>query len=281
MASAEEKILSLKVSRSQLEAKVSGWERSFVALHKRSPTASDKQRSREHRELCKLLSDIDEHVHALERGSLGPTPLQQQPDAEVRAERGRLKARMRRWERDFERTHNRKPTPADMEASTELLQLKQQLAKLAATSAVEDGSGGSGIIPTAPSRAASSGVESVDSMAPPQAGWSHGNDYHELLRSRVESQATVNGFEGISAAELHAAAESFAAWDLDHDGVLSQQEFVSVLHSLAAEGTSGTLDDGTAQRLYALVARAGNAFVDFNEFLAVWKQLPGLPSRGN
>ena len=73
--------------------------------------------------------------------------------------------------------------------------------------------------------------------------WLRGNDYHEVLRSRVRSQAAVNGFAGVSQAEAHAAASSFAAWDLDRDGVLSRTEFETVVQSLA---DGPPLDDETA-----------------------------------
>ena len=69
--------------------------------------------------------------------------------------------------------------------------------------------------------------------------------------------------------EAHAAAESFAAWDLDRDGVLSRDEFETVLQSLA----ESPLDEGTLGRLFALVDRDGSGDIDFNEFLAVFAQL--------
>ena len=103
--------------------------------------------------------------------------------------------------------------------------------------------------------------------------WSRASDYHELLRSRVLSQASVNGFDNVTASDVHAAAESFAAWDLDHDGVLSREEFLTVISSLSET----PLDDETAARLFTLVDADENGSIDFNEFLFCWKRLLSEP----
>ena len=83
-------------------------------------------------------------------------------------------------------------------------------------------------------------------------------------------------FEGVSLTELHGAASSFAAWDLDHDGVLSKEEALTVLASLAEEadgGGGGAPDAQTLERLFALMDADGNGVIDFNEWLAVRKQI--------
>ena len=294
MAASSEKVLALKAQRSQLETKLQEWESTFATIHNgRVATAADRQRSHEHRQLSRLLVDVDEYVLALEKGtadSLAPPGSQ---DAERRAERGRIKARMRRWERDYERRLGRKPTEAEIEASEEMERMRQQLK---GTVEAADGGFGVGIALTASCGGSSSSGSNVGLSTPPPVplaanaaapggsakksggGWSHGNDYHELLRERVMSHAAVNGFEGVSLSELHAAAESFAAWDLDRDGVLSKEEGLSVLTSLAADagiagGGAATINAETLDRLFNLLDAAGDGVVDFNEFLAMRRQL--------
>ena len=211
---------------------------------------------------------------------------------------------MRRWERNFEKTYGRKPTDAEIEASDEMARLRSLLrgdtpAAAPSAAAAEDRSPSTGAAPPAPPSAPPPAASA--SMPAPDASWTRGQDYHEVLRARVRSQAAVNGFAGVSQAEAHAAAESFAAWDLDRDGILSRDEFSTVLQSLA----ESPLDDDTLQRLFALVDRdkfahtasrtptrgsstaqattalknrcsyrAGSSGdIDFNEWLSVFSQL--------
>ena len=89
---------------------------------------------------------------------------------------------------------------------------------------------------------------------------------------RVASHAAINGFEGVSAAELHTAAGVFSDWDLDRDGVLKPAEFAQVVNSLALYA-GRAMEAETVARLFALLDRDANGAVDFNEFLAVHKQL--------
>ena len=125
MASSTEKALALKAQRSQIETKLQAWESTFATIHNgRAATAADRQRSHEHRELSRLLVDLDEYVLALEKGTAGSVAPPGSQDAERRAERGRIKARMRRWERDFERRLGRKPTEAETEASEEMERMR-------------------------------------------------------------------------------------------------------------------------------------------------------------
>ena len=70
---------------------------------------------------------------------------------------------------------------------------------------------------------------------------------------------------------MHAAAESFAAWDLDKSGALSFETFRTVIDSLA--DPSSPLDEPTARRLFALLDADQNGVVDMNEFLAFHKRL--------
>ena len=285
-ASSEEKILSLKAQRTQLQGKLDDWENTHVSLHGRASTAADRQRSREHRELSRLLVDLDGFITSLEGGGSG-APHPHAPgtrDAERRAERGRTKAKMRRWERDFERKHNRRPTEAEVAASGEMSRLRTLLrgeqhgaAASSSVSGIEDAApygGGEEVLSVLP--AATDTTDSVPAIRTSpsiEAEWTRGNEYNELLRSRVRSQSAVNGFAGVTHAEAHAAAESFAAWDLDHDGVLSRAEFGTILQFLS----ESPLDEDTLTRLFVLVDRDGSGEIDFNEWLAIFSQL-GAPA---
>jgi len=180
---------------------------------------------------------------------------------------------MRRWDRDFEKTHNHKPSEADHAASGEFVRLQQQL-RAGGDSARGTGAnevaldemsstsdlGSAAVLPAADRLTEASGL--------PEAAWWRGNDYHELLRARVQSQSAVNGFEGVSASEVNATATMFSHWDLDRDGVLGAEEFALVVNSLA-QHAGRSVDAETVQRLMALVDSDGNGKVDFNEFLAV------------
>ena len=77
-----------------------------------------------------------------------------------------------------------------------------------------------------------------------------------------------------------AIVDLFHSWDLDRDGVLSKEEGLSVLTSLAADasaasggGGAATVDAETLDRLFNLLDAAGDGVVDFNEFLAMRRQL--------
>ena len=117
----------------------------------------------------------------------------------------------------------RSPTAADVEASEEMMQWRAKLASTGESSGTATGAldevSESHYAATHTEASASKVAASSVASTLSGAAWSRASEYHELMRSRVESQATVNGFEGVSAADVHAAAESFAAWDLDHDGV--------------------------------------------------------------
>ena len=103
--------------------------------------------------------------------------------------------------------------------------------------------------------------------------WTRGSEYNELLRSKVRSMAMVDGFLGVTSAEAYAAADSFAAWDVDRDGVLSRDEFAKIVHELE----ESAIDDAQTDRLFALVDADGSGDIDFNEWLAHFKQLSEIP----
>ena len=278
-----EKVLSLKAQRAQLEAKLAEWEENHLRTFGRPSTAQERQRSRDHQSISRLLVDVDAYIASLQGGGDGaPPPAQGTRDAQRRAERGRIKAKMRRWERDFEAMHNRNPSPADIEASEEMARWKSMLSTETNESGAADnenehpshGDSNLNVSHNNQTLEPANRTASAVPLTSANAAWSMASDYHELLRSSVESQAAINGFENMSAADIHAAAESFAAWDLDHDGVLSRDEFITVITSLA-EGRANeeALDEDTSSRLFALVDRDRNGVIDFNEFLAVWKQI--------
>ena len=305
-----EKVLSLKAQRAALQSKIEEWETKHATVHGRTATAADRQRSREHRELSRLLVDLDGYIASLEGGDGGGGSRAHAlgtPHSEQKAERGRVKAKMRRWEREFERKHGRKPTEGDIEASTEMTRLRGKLRREGSSGTShasrssakrgpvakpldglergepDEGSGATESAasfmdgaPVTPGSSAADAPPAVSSGASPSQGaaslhapWSRSNEYHDLLRSRVSSQQAVNGFAGVSLAEAHAAAESFAAWDLDRDGVLTKEEFLTVLRALAEE----PLDQETQDRLFALVDSDESGAIDFNEWLAYFSRL--------
>ena len=296
----EDRLLTLKAQRGQIQARLEEWETTHAQLHSRPSTLADRQRSSQYRELSRLLSDLDGYIQSLE-GGLGGLPTHQAEGSSVeeverRAERGRVKARMRRWDREFERKYNRKPNDADRNGSDEFARLREKLrgteqhpgvsaeathasgggpsaaaaggADEAGAARPTDGGNGGG------SSGSGSGGDAGRSGGADRGGWWLGNDYHELIRSMVTSHTAVNGFEGLSAAEVHAAAESFAAWDLNRDGVLDHDEFAKVVRSLSSGLSRPTqLDDEVVQRLFALADHNGDGNVDFNEFLSIHKRM--------
>lgn len=283
------KVLALRAQKTQLESKLQEWEEVHARTLGRPSTAQERQRSREHRELSRLVADVDAYIESLQGGGTGapPPPQGGTRDAQRRAERGKIKAKMRRWERDFEKAHHRKPTEADIEASDDMTEWKSMLATTTepSSSGGPVGIGGedadvpseraAGAASASPPGASSAGGGATSATASTLANtaWSRASDYHELLRARVLSQASVNGFDNVTASDVHAAAESFAAWDLDHDGVLSREEFLTVIASLSET----PLEDETAARLFTLVDADGNGSIDFNEFLFCWKRLLADP----
>jgi hypothetical protein len=205
MEDGSEKALRLKAQRSELQKKLEDWENTWQIIHGFPATDHDRHKSHEHRELSRLLVDVDEYVSALERGTANTVaPSVASKDAERRAERGRIKARMRRWEKDFERRMGRKPTEADIEASGEMESYRQQLKSINAGGASSTSDGGKASPEAAAAAAASGGAAAFvgggKPLAPSAASafdapteWAKGSDYHELLRARVSSHSSVNG----------------------------------------------------------------------------------------
>jgi hypothetical protein len=183
---------------------------------------------------------------------------------------------MRRWDKEFEKTNGRKPTDADHGASSEFGRWQQQLRgdepSLAQSGAdrgsLEDVKLPSRADPSTAMHGGAGPLASAKGSAAPDAAWWRGNDYHELLRARVQSQSAVNGFVGASSSEVHAGATMFSHWDLDRDGVVGAEEFALVVNSLA-QHAGRSVDADTVQRLLALVDCDGNGKIDLNEWLAV------------
>ena len=78
-----------EAQRAQLEAKLVEWEATFRRTHEREPTAADKQRDRQHKELTKRIADLDRVISAAESGAL-PRGVSVAAGAEARAEPTKL-----------------------------------------------------------------------------------------------------------------------------------------------------------------------------------------------
>ena len=88
MEDGSEKALRLKAQRSELQKKLEDWENTWQIIHGFPATDHDRHKSHEHRELSRLLVDVDEYVSALERGTANTVaPSVASKDAERRAER--------------------------------------------------------------------------------------------------------------------------------------------------------------------------------------------------
>ena len=86
MDGSSEKALRLKAQRAELERKLHDWESTWQIIHGRPATDHDRHKSHEHRELSRLLVDVDEYVNALERGTANSVaPQVASKDAERRA----------------------------------------------------------------------------------------------------------------------------------------------------------------------------------------------------
>ena len=113
----------MKAQRSQVAAKLDEWAANFRKAHGRDPTDADRKRSAPQRELAKLKTDLDKYIGALDGtggGGAGSAPDSDEDGiaAARPAERGRVKAKMRRWDKDYEREHGRKPTACARRASS-------------------------------------------------------------------------------------------------------------------------------------------------------------------
>ena len=212
---AEEKLLQLKSQRAQVESKLVDWEATFRRTHEREPTAVDKQRSSQHKELAKLIADLDRFISAAESGAPPPglSSAGGQLAGEREAERGKLKSKMRRWDRDFERERGRRPREEDRAASEEFLGLRSRLQVLdesgdvssrrnaSAGPAVGGGGGLSAAAAAAAAAAGSDGLllggvsEAAHRLNP--GGWWGGGEYYQLVISRVASRDAAHGFDQV------------------------------------------------------------------------------------
>ena len=291
----EAKLLKMKAQRSQVAAKLDEWAANFRKAHGRDPTDADRKRSAPQRELAKLKTDLDKYIGALDGtggGGAGSAPDSDEDGiaAAKRAERGRVKAKMRRWDKDYEREHGRKPTEAARAASVEFSALRERLQELPR----DDSPSGGGSSPTkehgrhhrgSRSRKASTSTSSSSAAAvfgggraPPLAPLSsqgeqlRAQQYHELALQRVESQVVVDGFAGLTSAEVQAASAAFAMYDFDGDGVVNLDDFVFALTSIAQHAGRPALEPERAKRLFAAADLDGNGAIDFNEFLELQRR---------
>ena len=213
---AGEKLLQLKSQRAQVESKLVEWEATFRRTHEREPTAVDKQRSSQHKELTKLIADLDRFISAAESGAPPPglPGAGGQLAGEREAERGKLKSKMRRWDRDFERERGRRPREEDRAASEEFLGLRSRLQVLDESGDVSSRSnastgpavgGGGGLSAAAAAAAAAAagsdglllgGVSEAAHRLNP-GGWWGGGEYYQLVISRVASRDAAHGFDQV------------------------------------------------------------------------------------
>ena len=207
---AGEKLLQLKSQRAQVESKLVEWEATFRRTHEREPTAADKQRSSQHKELTKLIADLDRFISAAESGAPPPGG---QLAGEREAERGKLKSKMRRWDRDFERERGRRPREEDRAASEEFLGLRSRLQVLDESGDVSSRSnasagpavgGGGGLSAAAAAAAAAAGSDGLLLGGVSEAahrlnpgGWWGGGEYYQLVISRVASRDAAHGFDQV------------------------------------------------------------------------------------
>ena len=239
-----ERILTLKAQRTQLQGRLEEWEAQWQRVHGRDATDADRRRSSQRRELSRLLGDVDSFISSLEVAGSSAMLRATTTEGEQRAERGRVKARMRRWDREFERTHNRKPTDADHERSEQFVQWQLQLRNGDAAPSTEtalDNNGGARVAADACANAQSLPGEALPAavLASTDGSWWQGSDYHELLRSRVQSQAAVNGFDGVSAAEARARLALYRPPALTHLCCLDTR--VPMVHELTGARCSGNV----------------------------------------
>tara|TARA_B110001452_G_scaffold245370_1_gene230014 strand:+ start:342 stop:1466 length:1125 start_codon:yes stop_codon:yes gene_type:complete len=292
----EEKVLKMKAQRSQVGAKLAEWEEAFAKSHGRQPTASDKQKSSQHKELTKLCTDLDRFISAAQTGS---SPLLLAADTladEKKAERGKLKAKMRRWDRDFERERGRRPREEDREASEEFIALRSRLQVLDDSGDVSNrsgggsqrggdaGGGGAGGAGGAALMGMGGGggmlafgAPSFDRLNP--GGWWGGGEYYQLVMTRVQSRADVAEFDHEPKEEVQAAAAMFVQYDMDRDGVVGLEEFLLVMSSLA-QRSGRVLSNERIQKLFAVADRDGNGVVDFGEFLILEQKKKAMRGGG-
>ena len=278
------KLLQMRARRAQVGAKLAEWEEAHRQADGSEASAEERQRSSQFRQLTKLCSDLDGFIRSLEAddpsivpGSSGSSS-SGTDNAERRAERGRVKARMRQWDREFERVNGRKATDADREGSVEFRELRQRLGK---TSQDSGGAAPSAISTRDSSSGSGQGEAPSASEAPPGAvsSWEAalsvafgGGEYYDTVRSCIRSTHVVDGFAGLRAEEVQAAAAAFIQYDLDRDGVVGAQDFHVVIHSLS-QHTGKALDDSAIQRQFALADQDSNGVIDLNEFMALRREM--------
>ena len=87
-----DRVLQLKTQRLQVQGRLDEWEQQFTRIHSRDASDADRQHSKQHRELRRLLDDIDALIDSLAGGSGALDRDSNAPrDIEKRAERGRIK----------------------------------------------------------------------------------------------------------------------------------------------------------------------------------------------
>jgi hypothetical protein len=265
-------ILRLKGNRSAVAAKLAEWEDEYMREHGTEPTEAHKRRDPKHRELRRLLADLNKHIGGIE-GTAPADDSLSAPADERRAERGRIKAKMRRWDRDFEALRGRQPTEADREADETFGELQQRLQALSTASGSSLGGGGGGssqAIAAHDPPPAAAGTSTGPSASPVVIAG--GATYNERVLANLHSKGVLDGFRGTQPAELEAATAMFAHYDTDRDGVIGFEEFYFIMSSLA-QRVGKPLDAQRAERLFSLADIDGNRVLDLNEWLWLRRSL--------
>jgi hypothetical protein len=208
------KLLQFKAQRTQVAAKLADWEESHRQSDGREATPAQRQRSSQHRQLTKLMNDLDGFIQALEVDDPSLIPAAGASRAD-RADRGRTKSRMRQWDRDFEKLNGRKPTEADHESSAEFRELRGKLqgapdadsapppAQVEASGSTDASSGADASAPAPASRP----LDRLGPWEPALSAALGGGEYYETARSRITSMHVMDGFAGVKTEEARLARE--------------------------------------------------------------------------
>eukprot|EP00308_Calcidiscus_leptoporus_P001792 CAMPEP_0119356006 /NCGR_PEP_ID=MMETSP1334-20130426/4750_1 /TAXON_ID=127549 /ORGANISM="Calcidiscus leptoporus, Strain RCC1130" /LENGTH=287 /DNA_ID=CAMNT_0007369965 /DNA_START=36 /DNA_END=899 /DNA_ORIENTATION=- len=274
-------LLQKRAQRVQVAAKLGTLEKELdgAQAHKLSRVQHSKCR-----ELRKLLADIDSFIRLNEIGS-SARPVEPEMTTK-RAERGRIKAEMRRWDAAFERAHRRKPRAVDREADPSFTELSQLLRLHEASHALPSPRCSSDDV-SVPAERGAAGVVGLGDAGRNSPGFAHRypgasgtvepwpalgelvapwDSYYELAISQVSSQAVANGVQSCRKEHFEMAVALFSQYDVDRDGVIGRIDWQQVTAALA-DRAGRSLDEQTDGRLFTLADIDGNGVIDLNEFL--------------
>lgn len=272
-ADREAKLLQMRTRRAQVDAKLKAWEDSHRRPDGQPAGDAERQQSSQYAALKKLASDLDAFIRSLEADdpSLVPPVAGGTMEAEQRAERGRIKSRMRQWDRRFERMNGRKPGEGDRADSPEYSELLRTLRDVSSAALESE---------HAPADTGHrGGVEEGGSSLGSGTGWTAvlstalgDGEYARAVLSRVANGTRPLKLEDASMEEVREAAVAFAQYDVDRDGVVGPQDFKIVINSLA-QYVGKPLEPAAEERMFSLADVDGNGAIDFPEFMGLYSQL--------